>query len=140
MSSIPKVLQNRTLPMSPDGITILVNTDNSVLTLHWFHCQSFSVYGFKYLPHPFSEGPCSYHLFFIFRDLFFNVFYLGLRILQNGDIPQYVGEQNLSEIILAENPSSICLHQIRKGLKEQGVHRWEVQIECYCGKALQIVR
>ena len=71
LSSIPKLLQNSKLPMSPDSVIILIATDYIVLTLQWFNCQSFSVYRFKYLSHPFSEGPCSYHLFFIFSDLFF---------------------------------------------------------------------
>ena len=59
----------------------------------------------------------------IFSDLFFNVFRLGLSILQNGDVWQYIGEENLSEIFLAQNPSSVCLQQNRKGLKELGVYQ-----------------
>ena len=70
---------------------------------------------------------------------FFNVFCLDLSILQNGDIPQYIGEQNRSEIFLAENSSLICLQQIRKGLKELGFYQvrgpnwvllWKSSLNC----------
>lgn len=54
----------------------------------------------------------------------------GLSILQNGQIPQFLREDNLQEIFFSDHPSE-CLLQLRNGLAEMGIYQVFIKTKKY---------
>ena len=46
---------------------------------------------------------------------------MGLRILQNGRIPQFLPEETLNELVYVQSPSP-CILNLRRGLQKVGVY------------------
>ena len=50
------------------------------------------------------------------------LYFLGLSILQNGKLPQFLGEQFIQEIFNSAHPSP-CMLSLHHGLAELGIYQ-----------------
>ena len=59
-----------------------------------------------------------------FKELTLTIkkFFVGLSILQNGRMPQFLSEEQLQEVFVSENPHP-CLLNLKNGLRKLGIYQ-----------------
>ena len=57
---------------------------------------------------------------YLSKDYFFVGLMIAIAILQNGQLPTYIEEDILQEILSSSKPSSPCVHELKKGLEQLG--------------------
>ena len=57
---------------------------------------------------------------YLSKDYFFVGLMIAIAVLQNGQLPTYIEEDILQEILSSSKPSSPCVHELKKGLEQLG--------------------